>query len=217
MAEVRRIEQASKEEKSKLEARIKTMEGKLESVGDHKNQMDANLDKTKKEEREEMGKAVAHQQDMIERQGDKLESTVNSLTEEIDTVKLRTHGITSELTQHSNQLEGLDNKLRSSNLVVKGLAEKNDDETKAELVQIISKEINSFSDQHIKSITRMGKKNDKRKKPRLLLVTLQDATHRDLIISRASETKKKANVNSFWINKDQNDSSKRRYALVKAC
>lgn len=63
----------------------------------------------------------------------------------------------------------------------------------------------------------MGKKNEKRKKPRLLLVSLHDPAQRDLIIARASEIKKKANLNSFWINKDQNDNSKRRYALLKAC
>lgn len=56
--------------------------------------------------------------------------------------------------------------------MIEGMAEKSE-ETKAELVQIISKEIYSFGDENIKSITRMGKKNDKRKKPRLLLVSLQ--------------------------------------------
>lgn len=97
------------------------------------------------------------------------------------------------------------------------MVEKSDEETKTELAQIISKGLSSFSCQQIKSVTRMGKANDKRKKLRLLLVTLQDLVQRDLIISRASEIKKKANINSFWINKDQNDSSKRRHALVKAC
>lgn len=115
--------------------------------------MKTRIGKIKDELMEEIGKAITGQNELFKKQQEKMDSNMLAMTEEMDMAKIRAHGITSELRQHSSQIEGLDNRMRSSNLVIEGMAEKDDEETKSDLVQIIGKEINAFGDGHIKSIT----------------------------------------------------------------
>lgn len=81
---MRRMEQASREEKTHLEARIKEIEGKLSNVGDRKKEMETRLGKMK----EEIGRTITDLNELIKKQREKLDSTMLSVTEEMDMVKI---------------------------------------------------------------------------------------------------------------------------------
>lgn len=94
---------------------------------------------------------------------------------------------------------------------------KPDAETKAELLEIIHKTLPQYRDSGIKQIRRLGKVRGKKKKPRPVLVSLNDQNSRDSLIWKAADIKKGADNVHFWINRDKSDSGKRRHGLVKAC
>lgn len=49
------------------------------------------------------------------------------------------------------------------------------------------------------------------------MVGLSSNKWRDLILSKASDIRANTGVKGFWINRDQNDNSRRKHQLVKAC
>lgn len=55
------------------------------------------------------------------------------------------------------------------------------------------------------------------RKPRTAIVGLATPKWRDLILTNAADIRSNAGVKGFWINRDQNDNSKRKHQLVKAC
>lgn len=54
-------------------------------------------------------------------------------------------------------------------------------------------------------------------KPRTTLIGFATPELRDLVLARASDIKANAGLDHFWINRDQNDNSRRKHQMVKAC
>lgn len=109
----------------------------------------------------------------------------------------------------------LDVQSRAQNVIIDGLEEKSDVETKVDLMQIINKMLPYFKSENIKQIRRLGKLRGK--KPRPILVSLADLNCIDNLISKAADIKKGTENGQFWINRDQSESGKRSHGLVKAC
>lgn len=208
--EVRRVEKMAKAENSRTENKLKGM-------------IDDNIETTKKlssaisNVSADLRKAACETDKKLIEQDDKLKKFMKNMEDEMDRVKMRAYGNSNELRMHTSQIESLDIQARSQNLVVDGLAEKTDAETRNELGEIITKIIPNFDITTIRKVRRLGKLVKKRKKPRQVLVLLSDGGVRDLLISKATEIRNSTNNTDFWINRDQSDSNKRRHGLVKAC
>lgn len=90
---------------------------------------------------------------------------------------------------------------------------------KEDLTQIvfdlIKPALDDFTKEKILATYRLGA--PKGKKPRQILVMLDDETTRGKILGKAPDIKKFANNRYLWINRDQNEGSRRKYGLVKAC
>lgn len=100
-------------------------------------------------------------------------------------------------------------------MVVDGINETANEDIKKEIFDCISPTIEDLKKEQIKSAYRMGKARGK--KPISIIVVLEDEAIRDNILSKASAIKKKSNNKYLWLNRDQNDSSRRKRNLVKAC
>lgn len=66
-------------------------------------------------------------------------------------------------------------------------------------------------------IRQTQEKQEEGPKPRLVVIGLRSAEARDLILSRAADIRANTGLKGFWINRDQNESSRRKHQLVKAC
>lgn len=96
----------------------------------------------------------------------------NRIENDLDQVKVRTYGNTSTIRQHAEQLEGIDNKTRSNNLIVEGLAEfPQDTDLRNEVCAVINKSLPHFVKDRIKVADRLGKERKSKIKPRPILVT----------------------------------------------
>lgn len=212
--EIKLQEEYSKSERAKTDAKVKIMKTEINELKEFKEKMKSQIEGL----RNDMRKQEEKQASEMESQKADIDKSLTQVESEVDTIKIRSYGNLNQIRHHAEQIEGLDYKQRSNNLIVEGILEKSDEETKEELVTIISKEINGFTGTMIKTVIRLGKKSEKKKKkPRILLVILHDPVQRDLIVSRAAEIKKKADNKFLWINKDQSDNSKRKHSLVRAC
>lgn len=54
-------------------------------------------------------------------------------------------------------------------------------------------------------------------KPRTAVVGLRSAEFIDLVLTRASDIRANSGSTQFWINRDQNDNSRRKHQMVRAC
>lgn len=61
------------------------------------------------------------------------------------------------------------------------------------------------------------RESEKNRKSRPTVVGLSSVKWRDLILGKASDIRSNTGVKGFWINRDQNDNSRRKHQLVKAC
>lgn len=103
----------------------------------------------------------------IKFQKEKFDRATATMENDMDAVKICSYGNLNQIRHLSEQVEDIDNRQRSNNLIIEGMAEKSDEETKTDLVGLISKEIREFQPQMIKALFRLGKRNEKKKKPRL--------------------------------------------------
>lgn len=211
--EIKRLELSRDDEREQLREKVKAMEHEICSLKGFKEKVEAQLVGL----RGDVDRRMDEQESSIKFHHEKFDKIATSMENDMDAVKIRSYGNLNQIRHLCDQVEELDNRQRSNNLIIEGLPEKPDDESKTDLVSIINGEIRDFQTTMIKAFFRLGKRNEKKKKPRLLLVTLHNPAHRDLILARASEIRKKTDNKFFWINKDQNDISKRKHALVKSC
>lgn len=80
------------------------------------------------------------------------------------------------------------------------------------------KAVNGYQDDWITKTIRLGQvKKKNSKKPRPLMVCLQDPGKRESILKKSTEIKEKSDNKFLRVNRDQNENSKRRHSLVKAC
>lgn len=122
---------------------------------------------------------------------------------------------TFEINQNKKSIESLDNKVRSRNLVIDGINETVNEDIRQTVFDCISPTIEDLKKDQIKSAYRIGRARGK--KPRSIIAVLDEETLRDSILSKAADIKKKSNNKYLWLNRDQNDSSRRKRNLVKAC
>lgn len=114
-----------------------------------------------------------------------------------------------------SQYEQLDNKMRLKNVTFDGIPEEQDENLKQKIFDLIVAELADFTEARIKSAYRLGVARGK--KPRTVLVILDDETIREKLLSNAIGIKERAKNKYLWINRDQNDTSRRKYGLLKAC
>lgn len=209
MDEIKSLESDSRSYKQSLEVDIKSVKNdttkSLNLMNDQLVALSRELNQTV-----EQGEKRAQDQER------KIEELKKGFEEELDRVKIRAYGNSNELRQHSSQIETLDSQARSQNIIIDGMPEKSEEETKSDLAGIIAKSLPDFTASSLKSVRRLGK-NVKRKKVRPILVGLADAGARERILAKAADIRKGADNAQFWINRDQSASGKRKYGLIKAC
>lgn len=172
IGKINRMEQDSKTVNTMTMERIKSLESNVSEASKKTNSMVSTVSNNLRMTAEQIDKRL-HTQDQ------RLDNFINRMEDELDKIKVRSYGNSSELRLHSSQIESLDTQVRSQNIVVDGLAEKSDAETKEDLVKIVSKTIANFNGSKIKAIRRLGKLAKKRKRPRQVLVILADAGVRE--------------------------------------
>lgn len=213
VSEVKQLQANYDIEKEQLKEQVQIMKEEISSLKNFKEKVEAQLVGL----RGDVDRRMDEQETNIKFQREKLDKVTSTVESDLDVVKIRSYGNLNQIRHLTTQMEDMDNKQRANNLIIEGLPEKPDEETKTDLVSLIGNEIQDFQVSMIKTVYRLGKRNEKKKKPRLLLVMLNNPTHRDLILARATEIRKKSNNKFFWINKDQNYMSKRKHAMVKSC
>lgn len=208
--DISRLEHESRSERTNLTSKLQRVEGDTEKALKQVNTQLSCL-------RKEMETSAEEFQRQHRDQELKFENYKREMEEEMDKLKIRAYGNSCDLRQHATQIESLDVQVRAQNVIIDGLPEKPDAESKSELLEIIHKTLPQFKENSIRQIRRLGKVRGKKKKPRPILVSLNDQNSRDTLISKAADIKKGTDNAQFWINRDQSDSAKRRHGLVKAC
>lgn len=94
-------------------------------------------------------------------------------------------------------------------------ADESPDELVQTLVDLIQPVIGNFTSANILSAYRVG--TPKGKKPRQIIVMLDDEKTRSRILGKVQDIKKLSNNKYLWINRDQNDNTRRKYNLIKSC
>lgn len=102
--------------------------------------------------------------------------------------------------------------------MIEGLAESSlETDLIDDICSVINKALPHFKKERLKVATRLGKERKSKKKPRPILVTVDGQHTRDLLLAKAPDIRRGADNKSLWINRDQNENAKCKYALVKAC
>lgn len=222
--EIKRVEQVQRAEKTGTKAKIRNLEQDASNDREqHQKEMDAL--------RAEMKEMIQGNKLLIKKYEDTLQDCKQELAESkkeiqeqrtelqlnLDEVKMTAYRNKEDIRQNTLQIEGLENRARSSNLIVEGLPE---DESKSLTEQIgdtIRMQLQDFKDSKIKSAYRVGKASSKKKKPRLAIAVMESSGEKETILAKAVEIRKKSGNQNLWFNRDQTDSSKRKHRMVKAC
>lgn len=208
-SEIKKVEQLYKGEKEATKAKITNLEQEV------RNEREKN--------EKEIGRLRSDLQTVME-ENKKLKINLEGLLENIDyRINENVDHITVQVLQNKNdireqgaQLESVDNKVRASNIVIDGLPEVGKFEITSREVGNLIRNLNpKFDDESIVLAYRLGKK--KGKKPRTVVACFKTPNERDFVIGHMKEIKEKSGINSLWINRDQAESSKRRYTLLKTC
>lgn len=210
-ADVARIEKATATDLNHVKSKIKKIEGESVSLKE-------NVDKKLIEIRTEMIKRIEDQNALVEKQQSDLESWKKKQERETDTIRARSYGNENQIRQNTTQIDGIDSKIRAENVVIEGILEK-EDETKiqTDITDLIQKALPGFKSSNIRAVMRLGKQRKAKKKPRPLMVTLDNQATRELLLTHATAIKTNSGNKYLWINRDQSDNAKRRHSLVKAC
>lgn len=137
----------------------------------------------------------------------------------MDHLKVKMYENTNQIRQHSTQIKGIDSKVRANNKVVEGLPEptKKEENDKSLFLEMVRKPIPNFQESWITTLIRLGQVRKNKKKPKSLLVCLNDPNVREQILREGSDIKENSGNQYLRINRDQNDNARRRHSLVKAC
>lgn len=71
--------------------------------------------------------------------------------------------------------------------------------------------------EEIRKTDNLAEKPEVKYKPRTMIVKLCSTEMRDLVLARATDIRANSGLNHLWINRDQNDNSRRKHQMVKAC
>lgn len=109
-----------------------------------------------------------------------------------------------EIKQNVSQIDNMENRLRSTNLVIEGLPESTGEPLARQVGDIIRLEIVDFKDTKIKNIYRVGKPSGKKKKkPRIVIVSLENPADKENILSKAPDKRKKSGNQNLWLKVTQ--------------
>lgn len=138
--ELKQRQQCRDAESDQAREKIKAMETEIHDLREFKAKVEAQLVGL----RGDIDRRMDEQDANIKFQKEKFDKASAAMENDMDAVKIRSYGNLNQIRHLSEQVEDIDNKQRSNNLIIEGLPEKADDETKTELVGIISKEIRDF-------------------------------------------------------------------------
>lgn len=99
--------------------------------------------------------------------------------------------------------------------VGKGMADESMEELINSIVDLIQPVIGNFTKTNVISAYRVGVARGK--KPRQIIAILDDEKTRTRILGKVPDIKKLSNNKYLWINRDQNDNTRRKYSLIKSC
>lgn len=119
------------------------------------------------------------------------------------------------LTALEDKIDQVDTKTRKNNIIIDGVPETNNEVTETTVLGIINKADCNIQPADINAVYRFG--TAKGKKPRSIMITLNTAKTKDLILKNIKEIKKKNGNKHLWFNKDQADSIRRKFSLLKRC
>lgn len=210
-----RIDKTRSEDKEEICTENKQLR---EIIGDLKSQMETlREEKTAEIEdlKSEIAKVGKSSQSQIDKQTEELSEWKKNLKRDLERLKLNTLDNKHEIQQSKNLIEKMDDKLRSKNIAIDGITESEGEDLSQKIVDLVSPILGHFNKDKIRSAYRLG--IARAKKTRTVVVILDQESTKDSILSRITDIKKKTNYKKLWINPDQNDNSRRKYALVKAC
>lgn len=206
-SKIRSLEQEISADREKYQNDIESLRAEIKGMAEANNQLIKEYESTLQGYRDEMAECKKQNKD--------LEMDVQL---SIDELKMTAFKNKEDIRQNTLQLDGLENRSRSSNLVIEGLPEDDDKKTLKEQVGDIFRLVfQDFKDQKIKSAYRIGKARGKKKKPRLAIIVMENSAEKETILAKAAEIKNKSGNQSLWLNQDQTDSNKRKHRLVRAC
>lgn len=206
--EIEDLKQQSKIDKDMLEEKIKILQEDMATVKDS-----ARLEL--KGVKEALKSKIEEQESKLERHCLETEGLDDKFKLSLAQLQATAAANTFEINQNKKIVESLDNKVRSRNLVIDGINEAANEDIKQQVCDCISPTIDGLKKEQIKSAYRMGRARGK--KPRSIVVVVEDEAIRDGILAKASIIKKNSNNKYMWLNRDQNDSSRRKRNLVKSC
>lgn len=206
--EIQTLRQQTGSDKTLIEKKIEALQNDICSF---KKTSDSKLDGM----RESLKASADEHETCLERHYSEAKNLDDNLILSIAKMQASVSSNTFEINQNKKSIESMDNKLRSRNLVIEGINESAKEDIKQLIFDCINPTIGDLKKEQIKSAYRMGKARGK--KPRSIIVVLDDETLRDNILSRAADIKKQNNNKYLWLNRDQNDNSRRKRNLVKAC
>lgn len=206
--ELLKLRQQAEEDKLSFEGKIKVLQNDMSSIRESSQSEINGVMET-------LSGLIGEQEAHIERNGVDTKNLNEAMKMTIAKTQALVSANTSEINQIKKNVENLDNKMRSKNLVIEGINEKVNEDIVKEVFDCISPTIGDLKKGQIKSAYRMGKARGK--KPRSIIVVLDDEALRDKILSKATDIKKQNNNKYLWLNRDQNDNSRRKRNLVKAC
>lgn len=211
MNEIKKVEQDATTEREELKNRIKVMETEITT-------RDKNTGLKLQALREEMMEIIATKKEDLEKQKARLQHWEKKSEGEMDEIRVVSYGNSNMLRQHADQIESVDNRSRSNNLVFEGINEKDNAATdEQDLCDLVKKTIPGFDASSIQMTVRLGKERKGKKRPRPLLVALKKQNARDQLMAKAVDIRKNSGSKFVSVNRDQNENGRRRHALVKAC
>lgn len=191
--------------------------GRIHELEEELKQTRKYMDKRFETLRQDFQTTLEEQGEILLQQGLQHDFWKKHSEDEIDALKVKTYGNTNQIKQQGTMIEGIDSKVRASNIIVEGLPEptKKEENDKQSLMDVLRKAIPDFQENWITTIIRLGQ--IRKKRPRLLLVCLSDPNKREFVLKKAQEMREKSENKFLRINRDQNDNSKRRHSLIKSC
>lgn len=215
--EIKRIEQLIRTGKNTSNDKLKYLEEDTSALKKSMNRELAGF-------RTELSRSIQEHQAALDQQTRELLLWKEQVEQSVDDVKVRSYGNTNQLRQLTTPTDSIDNKVRANNVIIEGHPEKyNDDgsivdDAVNDIASMIRKSITDFKDARIKTLIRLGQPKKKgNKRPRPLLVGFDDQATREGVLRKASDIKDKSDNKYLKLSRDQNESAKRKHALVKSC